>query len=155
VLFRSWLADAAGWQERARAIEDRLSDALHDRLTQRFVDRRGAFLVRQLAGSGELLAAVRSNGEVIVEGEFVGRLEGFRFVPDRGATVEETRTLLAAANRVLRGEIAARARALAASGDAAFRLAADGTLSWSGGLVARLVPGDRALAPRLELMPGE
>src|SRR5207302_1605654 len=61
-----WLADAAAWQERARAIEDRLSDALHDRLTQRFVDRRGAFLVRQLAGAGELLAAIRPSGEVLV-----------------------------------------------------------------------------------------
>ena len=44
-----WLADAAAWQERARAIEDQLSDALHDRITQRFVDRRSAFLVKQLA----------------------------------------------------------------------------------------------------------
>jgi ATP-dependent RNA helicase SUPV3L1/SUV3 len=150
-----WLADAAGWQERARAIEDRLSDALHDRLTQRFVDRRGALLVRQLASPGELLAAVKANGEVVVEGEYVGRLAGFRFVPDRGATAEETRTLLAAANRVLRGEIAARARALAGSGDGAFRLAPDGRLSWSGGPVARLVPGDSLLAPRIELMPAE
>ena len=150
-----WLADAVGWQERARAIEDRLSDALHDRLTQRFVDRRGAFLVRQLAGPGELLAAVKANGEIVVEGEFVGRLAGFRFVPDPQATAEAARTLLAAANRVLRGEIAARARALAASGDSAFRLAPDGTLSWSGGPVARLLPGDIALAPRIELLPGE
>ncbi len=150
-----WLADAVGWQERARAIEDRLSDALHDRLTQRFVDRRGAFLVRQLAGPGELLAAVKANGEIVVEGEFVGRLAGFRFVPDPQATAEAARTLLAAANRVLRGEIAARARALAASGDSAFRLAPDGTLSWSGGAVARLLPGDIALAPRIELLPGE
>jgi ATP-dependent RNA helicase SUPV3L1/SUV3 len=35
-----WLRDAAHWQERTRAVEDALSDALHDRLTQRFVDRR-------------------------------------------------------------------------------------------------------------------
>src|SRR5262249_42126241 len=76
------LADAPSWQERARTIEDALSDALHDRLTQRFVDRRGAFLARQLAGSGELLAAVRGSGEVLVEGHYVGRLEGFRFQPD-------------------------------------------------------------------------
>ena len=150
-----WLADAAVWQERARAIEDRLSDALHDRLTQRFVDRRGAFLVRQLAGSGELLAAVKANGEVLVEGEFVGRLDGFRFVPDQAARAEEARTLLAAANRVLRGEIASRARALAAAAADEFRLAPDGTISWAGGPVARLLPGDDVLAPRIEILPGE
>jgi ATP-dependent RNA helicase SUPV3L1/SUV3 len=150
-----WLADAAAWQERARAIEDRLSDALHDRLTQRFVDRRGAFLVRQLAGSGELLAAIRPSGEVLVEGHFVGRLDGFRFVPDEEAGAEEVRTLLAAANRVLRGEIAARARKLAADRDGAFLLAADGTIAWSGGVVGRLLPGDSILAPRVEPLPGE
>jgi len=33
-----WVNDARAWQERARAIEDRLSDALHDRLVARFVD---------------------------------------------------------------------------------------------------------------------
>ncbi len=150
-----WLADAALWQERARAIEDRLSDALHDRLTQRFVDRRGAFLVRQLAGTGELLAAVKKNGEVVVEGHFVGRLHGFRFVPDPDASAEETRTLLAAANRVLRGEIAARARQLAADRDGAFCLDPDGAIVWSGGLVARLAPGDDVLAPRIDILPGE
>src|SRR5262249_53761651 len=63
-----WVEGAADWQERARTIEDRLSDALHDRITQRFVDRRSAFLVRQLAGDGQLLAAVDNAGQVVVEG---------------------------------------------------------------------------------------
>ncbi|MBV8653189.1 MAG: disulfide oxidoreductase [Alphaproteobacteria bacterium] len=150
-----WLAEAASWQERARAIEDRLSDALHDRLTQRFVDRRGALLARTLASPGELLAAVRASGEVLVEGHFVGRLDGFRFQPDAEAGGEEVKRLLAAANRVLRGEIAARARRLAASRDTSFRLTPDGTVLWSDGVVGRLLPGDSALAPRVEPLPGE
>jgi ATP-dependent RNA helicase SUPV3L1/SUV3 len=33
-----WLDDAAAWQGRARAIEDRLSDALHEQLVRRFVE---------------------------------------------------------------------------------------------------------------------
>lgn len=150
-----WLADAASWEERARAIEDRLSDALHDRLTQRFVDRRSAVLARHLAGDRELLAAVRASGEVLVEGEFVGRLDGFRFAPDREASGEAARRLLAAANRVLRGEIATRAHRLAAAPDSAFELATDGGIGWAGGAVARLQPGDNALAPRVEPLAGE
>src|SRR5260370_37446321 len=39
-----WVEDSAAWQERARGIEDRLSDALHASITQRFVDRRAALL---------------------------------------------------------------------------------------------------------------
>ena len=127
-----WLAESSHWQERARAIEDKLSDALHDRITQRFVDRRSAFLVRRLASSGELLASVSRDGEVKVEGHYVGRLDGFRFVPDTHANLGAQKTLLAAANRVLRGEIAARARELARAPDAEFELAQDGAVAWRG-----------------------
>ena len=149
-----WLADAGQWQERARAIEDKLSDALHDRITQRFVDRRSAFLVKQLASDKDLLASVSHDGEVKVEGQYVGRLDGFRFIPDTGAATGEAKTLLAAANRVLRGEIAARAQRLVAAADGEFALAADALL-WRGGAVGRLLPGDTALMPRVEALPGD
>jgi ATP-dependent RNA helicase SUPV3L1/SUV3 len=145
-----WLADATGWQKRARAIEDRLSDALHDRLTHRFVDRRSAFLVRQLASDKELLASVSAAGEVKVEGHYVGMLEGFRFKPDVAEDGEGACTLLAAAQRVLRGEIARRVQALAAAPDGEFALSRDGSLSWRGGVIGRLVAGANALAPRVE-----
>ena len=150
-----WLADAAQWQERARAIEDRLSDALHDRITQRFVDRRSAFLVKQLAADKDLLASVSHGGEVKVEGHYVGKLDGFRFVPDALGDGGEAKTLLAAANRVLRGEIAARARRLAAAPDGEFALAPDGAVTWRGGAVGRLLPGDSVLSPRIEALPGD
>jgi ATP-dependent RNA helicase SUPV3L1/SUV3 len=149
-----WLDGAGDWQERTRAIEDKLSDALHERITQRFVDRRSAFLVQQLAGDGELLASVDNTGEVRVEGSHVGRLDGFRFVPDTsdGASV---RTLIAAANRVLRGEVASRARALAADGDDAFGLDLSGRISWRGAPVARLGTGDTVLTPRVDVQAGD
>jgi ATP-dependent RNA helicase SUPV3L1/SUV3 len=150
-----WLADAPHWQERARAIEDRLSDALHDRITQRFVDRRAAFLVRQLAGAQELLASVSRDGEVKVEGHYVGQLDGFRFRPDTAATDEAARTLLAAANRVLRAEIAERAAALASAPEDEFALTPEGTVLWRGGAVARLIAGDHVLQPKIDVLPAE
>jgi ATP-dependent RNA helicase SUPV3L1/SUV3 len=149
-----WIDDAADWQERARGIEDRLSDALHDRITQRFVDRRSAFLVRHLAGSAELLASVDKGGEVRVEGTYVGRLDGFRFAPD-ATDGDMVRTLVTAANRVLRGEVAARARRLAGDDDAAFALDPAGAVLWQGGPVGRLVAGDALLAPRVEVRAGD
>ena len=149
-----WIENAADWQERARAIEDRLSDALHDSITQRFVDRRSAFLVRHLAGDGELLASVDREGIVQVEGAPVGRLDGFRFAPDV-ADGAAARTLMAAANRVLRGEIAARARRLANDGDEVFALDGSGRLQWRGGSVGRLVAGEAILSPRVEVQAAE
>lgn len=141
-----WLDDAGHWQARARAIEDRLSDALHDRLTQRFVDRRAAMLAKGLKG-GALAGALTRSGEVVVEGAYVGRLDGFRFRPDAAAHAEDARALLAAARRILRREIGDRVRRLEASGDDTVAWADDGALLWEGTEVARLVPGPAPLRP--------
>src|ERR1700758_655325 len=149
-----WVEDAAAWQERARGIEDRLSDALHEGITQRFVDRRSAFLVRQLASEGELMAAVSKAGEVLVEGAYVGRLDGLRFVPDSVDGVE-MRMLIAAGSRVLRGEITPRTRLLAGDADEAFAIGADGELRWRGAVVGRMVAGEKLVAPRAEPLAGD
>ncbi len=149
-----WVEDAAEWQERARSIEDRLSDALHESITLRFVDRRSAFLVRQLASEGELIAAVSKAGEVLVEGAYVGRIEGLRFVPDSVDGVDR-RMLIAAASRVLRGEIATRTRLLATDDDEAFAIGGDGELRWRGAVVGRMVAGEKLVAPRAEPLAGD
>ncbi|MDP6773993.1 MAG: helicase-related protein [Rhodospirillales bacterium] len=150
-----WVEDAAHWQERTRDVEDRLSDALHARLTQRFVDRRTARLVRRRGEREALAVAVGSEGEVHVEDHFVGALEGFRFIPDvtgpdgsgRGSAA---RTVINAAERALTGEIAGRLRCLEADGDDAFALAPHGVLCWRGAEVGRLAPGRGVLEPRVE-----
>ena len=149
-----WVEGATSWQEQARGIEDRLSDALHDRITQRFVDRRSAFLVRRLGSDDELIASVSASGEVRVEGAYVGRLDGLRFVPDAIDGIE-MRMVNAAANRVLHREVGARARLLAADADQAFAIDAAGLLRWRGGVVGRLVAGERMLAPRVEAVGGD
>jgi ATP-dependent RNA helicase SUPV3L1/SUV3 len=149
-----WVDNATVWQERARGIEDRLSDALHDRIRQRFVDRRSALLIRQLASETELLASVSEAGEVHVEGTYVGRLDGLNFVPDAidGA---EARMLIAAASRVVRKEVAARIRRLAADADEVFSIDPSGMLRWRNGTVGRLVAGDRMLTPRVDPLTGD
>jgi ATP-dependent RNA helicase SUPV3L1/SUV3 len=149
-----WVEDAAAWQERARGIEDRLSDALHDRITQRFVDRRSALIFHQLASGGELLAEVSESGEVRVEGACVGHIDGLRFVPDAVNGIE-ARILMAAASRVVRHEVAVRAQRLAADSDDAFAIDPGGALRWRGAGVGRLVAGDRLLHPRAEPLTGD
>jgi ATP-dependent RNA helicase SUPV3L1/SUV3 len=149
-----WVDNATEWQERARGIEDRLSDALHDRITQRFVDRRSAFLIRQLASEGESLASVSDAGEVRVEGTFVGRLDGLHFVPD-AVDGAEARMLIAAASRVLRREVATRIRRLTTDADEAFSIDPSGKLRWHGSGVGRLVAGNRMLTPQVDLLVGD
>ena len=78
-----WLADPAHWQEKTREIEDRLSDALHERLTKRFVDRRTSVLMRRLRENTMPEAEISPAGAVLVEGHHVGELQGFRFTADQ------------------------------------------------------------------------
>ncbi len=147
-----WLADAVQWQERARAVEDRLSDALHEKLTQRFVDRRTSVLMRRLREDEEFAATIDGEGEVLVEGEYVGRLQGFSFVPDPRAIGIHGRALRAAALKGLAGEIASRAHALTNAPEAAITLSEHGRLWWNGGIVAQLKKGHDPLHPRVELL---
>ncbi len=149
-----WLADAAHWQERARAAEDRLSDALHEQLTQRFVDRRAAAISRGRS-RGQLLAGVTRDGGVVVEGAHFGHIEGFRFRPDIVESAAAQRVMLAAAVRALAGEVAARVLALAAAGDDAFRLGDDGSLIWREAPIARLSAAPMAIAPMVRVLPSE
>jgi len=149
-----WVDNATEWQERARSIEDRLSDALHDRITQRFVDRRSALLIRQLASEGKPLASVSDAGEVHVEKTYVGLLDGLHFVPD-AVDGAEARMLIAVASRVLRQEVAARIRRLLADTDEVFSIDPSGVLRWHGSGVGRLVAGNRILTPQVDLLVDE
>jgi ATP-dependent RNA helicase SUPV3L1/SUV3 len=146
-----WIADPAHWQERARAIEDKLSDALHDRLTERFVDRRAAALARRLEDGEALLGAVGADGRVTVEGECVGRLEGFRFAPDDSLAP----AVLQAAHRALRGGLAHRVAAFERAPAETIALGADGRLTWEGAAVGRLQKGERALKPMVRVLGNE
>jgi ATP-dependent RNA helicase SUPV3L1/SUV3 len=150
-----WLDDSPHWQERTRAIEDGLSDALHLRLTERFIDRRTAVLLRRLRGGEDLIGAVRANGEVLVEGEHLGRLKGFRFVVDSSAEREAVRPLEAAARRALVGEIPRRLRRLEQDPDKAFVLDDRARILWNDTAVARLEAGATALAPRVRTLAGD
>ena len=150
-----WIDDATDWQERTRAIEDRLSDALHERLTQRFVDRRTSMLAKRLKDRSELIAVVASDGDVLVEGHSVGHIEGLRFVPESDARDTDGRTLRAAAMRALAGPITERARALVSDGADAFELSAQGSVNWRGAPVAMLAAGADVLKPRLVLLPND
>jgi ATP-dependent RNA helicase SUPV3L1/SUV3 len=151
-----WLEDAQGWAERTRAVEDKLSDALHQRLTQRFVDRRTAVLLKDLRlRDPDLAVAVDPDGAVLVDGAIIGTLAGFAFTADPAARAGEKKLLLAAAERRLARELARRAAALAADEDSAFALAFDGgmppRLLWRGNRVASLRRGRSTLQPRVEL----
>jgi ATP-dependent RNA helicase SUPV3L1/SUV3 len=151
-----WLADPAHWSARAGAVEERLSDALHLSLTQRFVDKRTTLLMRQIGADPRALpVTVGPQGEVSVEDHPIGTLQGFRFVVAPEAGHADKRMLLAAAERRLGSERARRAKALAEAVDADLSLADDApAIRWGGHEVARLAAGPSLARPRVVLDRG-
>ena len=152
-----WLKDPEHWQGVARAVEDKLSDALHERLTERFVDRRTSVLMRRLRENTMLETEIKKTGEVVVEGHAIGRLDGFRFAadPSSGGSATEAKALSAAAQKVLAGEIEGRATRLSQAPDSQFVLTNDGTIRWIGEAVAKLLGADNVLRPRVRVLADE
>ena len=151
-----WVADPAHWSGRAGEVDTRLSDALHERLTQRFVDRRTSVLMHQVGLDARALpVTIADDGAVSVDEEPVGVLSGFRFAADPSARLADKRMLLAAADRVLARERRERAAALVTDGDDGFALSCPARgwrIDWRGHRVARLSPGRSVLEPAVKLI---
>ncbi|MDX8503443.1 helicase-related protein [Mesorhizobium sp. VK4C] len=150
-----WLADQLHWQEKTREIEDRLSDALHERLTKRFVDRRTSVLMRRLRENTMPEAEISPTGTVLVEGHHVGDLQGFRFTADQSAGGEDAKAVRTAAQKALSTEFETRSERFAACANGDLALGSDGILRWIGAPIGTLVAGDEALKPRLVLLADE
>jgi ATP-dependent RNA helicase SUPV3L1/SUV3 len=150
-----WLKEPAKWAERTREVEARLSDALHERLTQRFVDRRTAVLVRDIGarGADALPVTVAADGEVSVGPEPIGHLAGFEFRVDPSARLADKRLLLAAAERRLGDELDRRANALIDAADETFALMVEEggglAVAWGDHILARLATGRSLLEPAI------
>ena len=150
-----WLKDPKHWQGRTREIEDQLSDALHERLTQRFVDRRTSALMKGMRDKEDMYAEIAEDGAVNVEKHFVGRLKGFRFTPDVQADGVHGKAARSAAAHVLVKELEMRARRVASAKTDAFKLTRAGLIKWRDEDIAQLAKGDDPLKPSVTILCDE
>ncbi len=150
-----WTRDPEHWRGRTREVEDRLSDALHERLTARFIDRRTSALMMGLREKADLEAGLAHNGEVTVEGHFVGRLTGLTFKADTEGGPLARRAVANAAMKAVRPEVNRRLGALAKAPDEDLRLDDAGALYWKDQKIARIQPGSDPFAPGAQLIGGE
>ena len=151
---QKWIDESEYWQNEAKTIEDKLSDELHNRLTQRFVDKRIVILNKTLKEHSNLEALIRLDGKVIVEGEEVGLLKGFEFIPSLSEG-EKAGPILSAARKILPKEIERRVRELLMSDNAAFKFDDDGSILWQNNKVAKLTNGETLYSPKIIITNSE
>ena len=151
---QQWIDESEFWQNEAKVIEDKLSDELHNRLTQRFVDKRIVVLNKTLKEHSNLEALIKLDGKVIVEGEEVGLLKGFEFIPSLSEG-EKAGPILSAARKILPKEIERRVKELLMSDNAAFKFDDDGSILWQNNKVAKLTNGETLYSPKIIITNSE
>ncbi len=146
-----WLEAPLYWQARAKEIENKLSDVLHEKLTQRFINRRSSVLMQRLAKKEGLMTNVEDGGEVKIEGEFVGRIQGLNFTADTSGDAD-AKLLKTASLAAVTEEIGKRAKSLAMTTDTDLKLNRNGEIIWAGNVVGRVFASDHALRPRADIV---
>lgn len=134
----NWVDDPKHWQDQSRLVEDRLSDALHERLTRQFVDRKSSALLRRLQGREDVTATIDENGDMTIEGEFAGRLDGFIVQRDprlKSAAIGAARR---AVEQLANDEIRLRVQRILTADDESFALDHAGAIVWQGFNIAQL-----------------
>lgn len=150
-----WVSDTKRWTEEARRVEDRLSDALHEKLMQRYIDRRTSALLKGLGTKTDMTASIDENGSVETEGHTIGTLTGLWFTPDGNQEGPEAKAVNAAAVKTLGPEVDRRLIGIAASEHKLFRFNDLGQIVWNNYPVANLKPGSSMITPTAELIGGD
>ena len=144
-----WVLARDEMAARARAVEARLSDALHGRLTERFVNRRTAILMKTLGQDASLLPVTLSDeGTMLVEDEPIGKITAFRFAVDHEASHTDRKMLLAAGEKSLPRILTQRADSLIEAGFAGVSID-EGSLWWEGERIAQLELAAGSATPRI------
>ena len=149
---KGWIKDQHYWQSITRELEDKLSDVLHQRLIQNFVDIKTSVLSRSLKQRECLVAEINDNNEVFVEGQLIGRLEGFVFQQEKSPSFQASKTLKSTASLVLGSKYLTKSEKLYNSYDNEFDLTNDGKIKWQNFNVAYLIKGDHILKPKIKII---
>ncbi|MCX5613972.1 helicase-related protein [Bombella saccharophila] len=152
-----WMPQSRHWQDRCRTVEDRLSDTLHERLKERFVNKRATALLRR-SDTGqrvEALYAITPQNRILVEGHEIGRITGFGMNLDATADPQESALLLKAGKRALHHAMPARIRYFLQQEMTALHITEAGHIHWEGAHIASLTRGEDLFSPHSQLLPGE
>ena len=151
----SWMRPENNWVNRAREVEDRLSDALHEALIARFVDKRTSKLLKGMGSETYMSATIKDNGDVVVDDQIIGHLEGLKFTPSNSTSELEAKTVQAVAEKVVAPEVDRRLTSLCGGVHSIFTISDRGQILWGGKIVGKVGSGGTPLNPDAELVGAE
>ena len=152
---KSWANNPDYWVARTKDIEDKLSDKLHEELTKSFVDKRISILSRSLKQDISLATEINNEDEVIIDGQYMGRLNGMKLNLDlkSGTLKTDIKSLKKAARQAIAPELMRRVNKIVKS--ETFELNDDHKIYWMDNPIAYISRGKNYLNPKLELLVDE
>ena len=152
---KDWAENSDFWIERTKNIEDKLSDKLHEELTKSFVDKRMSVLSRSLKQDIILRTEIKNENEVIIDGQYIGRLRGMKLDLDLKSVSLKTdiKSLKKAARQAIEPELMRRTNKIIKNDN--LELNNDHKIYWGDNPIAYIKPGKNYLNPKLELIVDE
>mgnify|MGYP001166574601 FL=1 len=148
----NWVEDHNYWIEKTKLLEDRLSDRLHEELTKTFIDKRASILARGLKQDMEFDTKILENNDVIIDNQFIGKINGLKLELDlkKGALETDIKSLKKAARQSVGPELEKRVKIIIDTG--LIELKDDSKIYWNNSAIGRLTAGKDYLNPNLELI---
>ena len=152
---KNWANNSDYWFERTKHMEDKLSDKLHEELTKSFIDKRISILSRSLKQDIALATEIKNDNEVIIDGQYIGKLNGMKLDLDlrSGSLKTDIKSLKKAARQALAPELIRRTNKIIKSEE--FKIEDDNKIYWMNNPIAYISPGKNYLSPKLELLVDE
>ena len=152
---KKWVDNSDYWIERTKDMEDKLSDKLHEELTKSFIDKRISILSRSLKQDIVLSTEIKNQNEVIIDGQYIGRLRGMKLDLDlkSGSLKTDVKSLKKAARQAIAPELMRRTNNIIK--DETLNLGNDHKIYWMDSPIAYIIPGKNYLSPNLELLVDE
>ena len=146
---KSWINNKSELAGRARYIENRLSDALHEGLVERFVDYKMAKFSKHLGVESNLVASISKDNSVLVEGHFIGKLEGFNFINEVSKNIQDKKEVLKVVRRTLAKELKNRVKLFQNCEDNELSFDKQMNIFWKKHLLGKLIKGSSVIKPRI------
>ena len=148
----NWIENQNYWIEKTKLLEDRLSDRLHEELTKTFIDKRASVLARGLKQDMEFETKIKENNEVMIDGQFIGKINGLKLELDlkKGALETDIKSLKKAARQTVGPELEKRIQIIIDTG--LIELNNDFRIYWNKFAIARLASGKDYLNPKFDLI---
>ena len=148
----SYVANKKNW---ANNSDYWIEDKLHEELTKIFVDKRISVLSRSLKQDIILGTEIKNENEVIIDGQYIGRLNGLKLDLDlkSGSLKTDIKSLKKAARQAIAPELMRRANRIIKS--EIIRLDDDHKIYWMDSPIAYISKGKNYLNPKLMLLVDE